>query len=470
MTGLMNRFYCIVAVMAAAFCSCDKDDGFSFPEVVSGVTLESTDNALRVKVNVTFRQDCEWNVTVWPSDDESARYTTSAGSYEGGKGHKTLMFLYPETQYSLKVNVTANGSTSSSETMTFRTSSIPSAVPSYHVLKEEAGVSIPGYMMQWQATDPAYLTFCDTDGRVVWYEKFDMAIRQAYFDPESGRIAALLGFRYGRGDEKYQRLSSRMEVIDLEGNRIVSRKTGEDNLMYPHHDIRIMPDGNLLLLNNVVKNVDLTALGGGAEVPVFGEGYTIMTPEGETVREWDLFGELDFGKDSYLEPLAYDYDLLHANSINWDSNGDYYMTLNRYSELWKIDGKTGKVLYKLSSHGNVSLDGRYPEGGLHAAVPLEPDRVLCFENGGEDSRSKAVIYRIDPSSMTARQELDVAIPSEYSSKNRSNVELICDGKILMFSSTIACMCVFTDLDGSILKIISRDDISYRANWFGRLDY
>ena len=111
----------------------------------------------------------------------------------------------------------------------------------------------------------------------------------------------------------------------------------------------------------------------------------------------------------------------------------------------------------------------WPQGGLHAPVPLGPDRVLCYNNGaGKPPRSRAQIYSVK--NKTATLEMDVEVDTDYSSRDRSNVELLPDGKTLMFASTVARKCVFTDLEGKPLKVISRTGISYRSHWFPSISY
>lgn len=455
----------IMAVLVVSGCSKEGQPGIT--DIVCSVTSTQTENALRVKISVAFHKDCQWYITYWPTEDESEPRSTAEQKSVNCSGEKVLMFLYPDTDYSFRINVnTAKGTISTSE-MVFHTSALPAEVPEYTVVKSDGNWTSDGFILQWAATNPGFITFCDLDGRVVWYEKFDMAVRHVDFDPVRGEIAALTGFKYGVNSQKFQRVCSRIEVIDLEGNRLAKIDTGEGNIMYPHHDIRIMPDGNLLVLNNVVRNFDLTAVGGGKDVPVYGEGFTVMDRESGILRTWDVFGEIDFSRDKYLEPLKYDYDLLHANSVTWDDNGDFYMTLNRYSELWKIDGKSGDVLYKLSSYGNVALDGAYPQGGLHSAVVVEPDRILCYNNGGAEMQSRAVLFNVNAVEKTATYDLDVPIPQEWSSKDRSNVDLIEGSKMLMFNSTLARACIFTDLEGNIKRIVSRTGISYRAHYYSK---
>ena len=463
----MRKFIISLAALLLLF-SCNKP---AVPEVfadyVSSVSLSTTDNALRYAVELDIRKPVDYRLWYWKeAEGEASARVTNVYKGAAGKERRILKFLYPDTPYVFKVET---GEGVFSECLSFTTRSIPPEVPVYHVLLDEEGPA-EGLLMQWESSTPGYVTFCDLEGNVVWYEAFDEEIRQAYFAPDRGEIAVLTGFREGFNRKQFQRLSDKIILIDLDGNRLIDWTESEENILYPHHDIKIMPDGNLLFFNAVLKDFDLTPIGGDAQVTVWGDGFTILDRTGNVVKSWDLFGAIDPVRDNdYLNTLTYYYDLVHGNSVSWDSEGNFYITLNRLCELWKIDGKTGDVLWRYGEHGNLSFDGDWPLGGLHASVPLAPDRVLVYNNGGGNKPcSRAQIYRVE--GKTAIREMDVVVASEYSSKDRSNVELLPDGKTLMFASTVARKCVFTDLEGNPLKVISRAGISYRSHWFPGISY
>ena len=463
----MRKFIISLAALLLLF-SCNKP---AVPEVfsdfASSVHVTSTDNALRFAVELDIQKSASYRIWYWKeADGEASAQVTNV--YEGapGKEQHILKFLYPDTPYVFKVEV---GEGVFSENYSFTTGTIPPEVPVYHVLLNEGGPS-EGFLMQWQASNPGYLTFCDMEGKVVWYQVFDQQVRHVYFAPDRGEIAILTGFREGVGSKQFQRLCDKIKLIDLDGNTLIDWVASEDNVPYPHHDIKIMPDGNLIFFNAALKEFDLTSIGGEDHVTVWGDGFTILDRTGKVVKSWDLFGAIDPVRDNdYLNTLTYYYDLVHGNSVSWDSEGNFYITLNRLSELWKIDGKTGDVLWRYGAHGNLAFDGEWPVGGLHSSVPLAPNRVLCYNNGGgTDPCSRAQIYRVEGN--TAIREMDVMVASEYSSKDRSNVELLPDGKTLMFASTLARKCVFTDLEGKPLKVISRTGIAYRSHWFPSISY
>ncbi len=112
----------------------------------------------------------------------------------------------------------------------------------------------------------------------------------------------------------------------------------------------------------------------------------------------------------------------------------------------------------------VSVDGDFPSGGLHAAVALAPDLIMCYANGRDKGYSEGVIYEIDPVAKTATYRTRIVLPAEYSSKDRSNMQKIGDDLYFM-NSTVCGKAIFVNGSGEIRRVISRSGISYRAYYF-----
>ena len=224
------------------------------------------------------------------------------------------------------------------------------------------------------------------------------------------------------------------------------------------------------ILHGVSRNYDLTPIGGGNSVDVFHDGFTVLSPDGEKLFTWDTSATVDPVNDKYLNTLDTYYDLVHANSVSWDAAGDYYFTLNNLNELWKIDGKTGDVLYRVGDNGNIAIPADAHTSGIHSSVPLAPDKVLVLDNGSKSGTSRALVYDIDASAKTASVSLSVPIPSSLSSTDRSNCELLEDQGLIFFGSTAGRCCLFTDMDGNIRKVIRRSGISYRTHYFSTIEY
>jgi hypothetical protein len=160
---------------------------------------------------------------------------------------------------------------------------------------------------------------------------------------------------------------------------------------------------------------------------------------------------------------------LHSNSINYDEEGYLYMTLLFIDQVWKIDPKTGKVIYRAGRNGNIDLPEEAYTSGIHAAEPLGPNKVLLFDNGQKNKITRALIYDINEAEKKGTLELNVSLPIEYFTQYQGSVELIGDD-VLIFGSTYSLKIVYTDLEGNILRVINTPHMSYRADYIAEINY
>lgn len=470
----MTRFKSIFAALAGLLClaSCNgKIDSAS--DVISSINVsQAPDNVLRYYVSMDFSVPCTYRIDYHELADPSAKASTREFE-SGGKDRAVIMFIKPQTDYVFNVTVSYGGNSFTSEDYSFTTKALPKGVPTYTVDTAYPNtLDLPGYILHGQASSPTgFLTFTDTEGNVVWYQDFDEAVRHFYFDPKTNTIVLLKGFKNSLSDVKFQRFCNNYMKIDLEGNVIEEWKTSPSAIEYPHHDIKLTEDGNLVLLHGVKQVCDLSSIGGGSSVDVLHDGFTIMNAQGEKIYTWDTTCEIDPVKDNeYLDTLEKYYDLVHANSVSWDTEGNYYFTLNNLNELWKIEASSGKVLYRVGEFGNITIPEDALCSGIHSSVPIAPDKILVFDNGSDSGVSRALVYEVDQDQRKASVSMSVSIPSELSSTDRSNVEIIDDGKMLFFGSTAGRCCLFTDMDGNILRVIRRSGISYRTHYFSSIEY
>lgn len=454
------------AALIAAY-SCNKENTEA-DIYLTKMEIEECENALRVPFSLSFSKECSYQVEYWKKGEPQSVSRTRI--HPSSDNHVTVMFLYPATEYNYQFVIYDGGRTFRTKKASFITGRLPIGAPVFEVDGSYPSVEIPGYIMQFEAKSPGYVTFCDTDGDIVWYERMESAIRTAYFDMGSGTIAMDLGFKFGESSS-FQRVAEKVVVMDLEGRRLIDKAASEETVAFPHHETVQMPGGRLLMLHNVARRFDMTSQGGSVEQEVYGEGFTIFSEGFHKEWSWDCFTELDPVRDTYLFDSGSFSDLIHANSVSWDDKGNFYFTANHLSELWKIDGTTGEVLYRVGPNGNMKMSEEDYADGLHASVPLAEDKVLCLDNGRGKGISRAVIYEMDTKAGTAKVTLSVPLPSsELSSRDRSNVTLSKDGKMLCFCSTQGRATVFEDLEGNVLKVLRRTQISYRAYYYETIDY
>ncbi|MCR5019281.1 MAG: aryl-sulfate sulfotransferase [Bacteroidales bacterium] len=448
-----SKIIALISVVATVLISCSKGEETLKVVAVAG----KGENELRVPVSVRFSSPCEYWIEYWKDGGKVEK--TRIYRCEGSEADATIMFLYPGTTYTFRVVARSGEQTAYSEEESFTTGDLPVDVPKYRVKVTDTSRQIPGLLMQSSAGNPGFVTFCDTDGMILWYERFDEAVRQATFDPRTGTILVNLGFRFDPNGN-FQRIADKTVMLDLFGNRLFEKKAGEGYLDYPHHEIVRMDDGNILALHNSTQEFDLTSLGGEPRTDVYGEGISIFSPEGNVVWAWNCFGTLNPLMDKTVNPVKNATDLMHANSVCWDSEDNLYISYNKLNEIWKILRQDGSVLYRAACDTD----------GIHSLVSLAPDKLLCLDNGKNAGQSRAVIYNIDPSTGTPVTQYSVAFPREYCSINRSNVVYRPDMDLLIFSSTVRLAAVFTDLEGNMLRVIERNEISYRAYYYDSIEY
>jgi arylsulfate sulfotransferase len=213
-----------------------------------------------------------------------------------------------------------------------------------------------------------------------------------------------------------------------------------------HHDVVVMPSGNLLALSSEVRRFeDYPTSVTDPDAPraptdVVGDILVEITPAGAVVRQWKLFDLLDPYRLGYasLDPnywltvyaAHYDpspVDWHHGNGIDYLADEDAALISSNYmSAIYKLDLDSGQLEWILGDPtgwrepwSELLLE---PQGELlwsyqhHAPVTTPQGTLLLYDNGGlraippnppiargEDSFSRAVEYAIDETNGTVSQ-------------------------------------------------------------------
>jgi len=462
-------FFLALSALLLVFCTKPEEKPDITPdpvETIESINVSTAENALRATVDVKANKACTYTIRFWKTElgEENAETTKEYSSETGLKA--SVKYLDPETDYQLQV-ITNDGWTS--DVIDFKTSTLPEDLPVYSVIKSKDGDWLDGYIFQCDNKEPGYLTLCDYSGKVVWYDTYGQGIRTLFYEPETGLIYLSTGFKFDSTIS--DRFVAELIIADLDGNIIwkeVQPVESYDNSA--HHEFRPDNNGNLIVLHSVLKEYK--------DEDCWGDGFTVRDRSGKVLFTWNHFKWLNPDESDYLDWDLSTYDYVHCNSVAQDSNGDYYITMNWITEVWKVDGKTGEVIYRFGGHGDIALTGqeiagkttqpadKYLDGGLHSVVVLAPDYLLMYNNGRKTTEklSRGVFVKIDPSTKTGYYERIIDEPSPQFSPSRSNVQIINDN-LLMFCNTNSKRLFFCDMTGNVIRTMSREGISYRAYWF-----
>lgn len=457
-----------VLVLAGACSKIDPNDKGIISDCITSLELDTESNAMRVKVTAKLNKECDWNVKFWRSDADPKTARQTKTKRASGESDALLLFLEPATDYTYVVNVNGQPGT---EERSFTTSKRPRSLVDLRIIEKNVDDWVDGYILQCNSTSDGFVTLCDYDGKMVWYEYFGVNSRISWYNPVSGLLSV-----YCSGLDKNDDETNYMIIADLGGNIKYKAKADATTIPRIHHDLKILDNGNMIALSRVPKVFD--------GVTYMGEGITEIDQNGNKVFQWDTNNDFNPIKTPYISYRPDLGDYLHANSIEKDSNGDYYMNLNWLTEIIKVDGKTGKLLYRFGPNGDVTITGERPEiyhsgfdytkfftenSGVHTSIALEPDRILCLANGKDSSISKAVIVKIDPVKKQAHYEMIVDFERRFQCPDRSNVSLLPGGRLLLGSAPWN-MIIVTDQTGKTLRVLERFYISPRSIYYAPEDF
>lgn len=469
---MKTRRFLLFLCLSIFFISCTKDDDTSAVDLIKSIQAAvQPNNALRVDITLSLKKESSCRIHYWKEGDESSKKQTSV-SEEVSSIVMTLVFLEPKTTYHFQVEVTSGSESVVSDEYKFTTENLPVEVPVCSVISDDLKEDVAGYILLMQPENPGYVEVIDTKGTVVWYEKMHENVIVATFDSNTNTFSCITGNHLGKAYT-----GKNLVVMDIYGNRLL-KKNAED--MYVHHDVRRLPDGNLVVIHYVPRAFDLSQYGGNTEEMVWGDGYSILDMQGNVLKQWDCFNELNPQDDPNImkivaatevldNPIKYREDWLHANSINFDSDGNFYMSFNWRSELWKINAETGKVSYRVGKDGNVNLPSEGIASGMHSVLPVSPDKVLVYDNGLTNHISRALLYNIDETSRNVTIDLNVPLDVAYTSPYMSSVRFINDN-LLLFGGTFSKCIVFTTRDGKVLRTLSTMFQSFRADYIPDINY
>lgn len=452
------------------YSSCTKEKVVTISDIVKKVTIVDDTNKLRNNVEIQLKQPASVQIQYWKSGDEETALTTPF-TEETMNPSIELVILEPDTVYNFRV-IARNGSgTFQSGVFSFKTRSLPGDLSTFVNKLPDSKFRFKGYINIATKPNNSYLYLINDLGKIVWYQSADnKTIVNSSFDSIHNTFQCIVGQnpyeRFG-GDE--------ILVLDLYGHTIFKRTY--DQLKNPnvHHDFIRLPNGDFVTINRVKKVYDLSSLGGDTAQIINGDGLTVMDINGNVKWEWSCF--------SAINPLDYSFimdgpsptgqlapvdDLLHANSVTLDKDGNYLMTFNRINQLWKIDSKTGKVYYKLGVNGDVDMPAEGYTSGIHCAHLNLDGEIMVVDNGKANQQSRALAYTVDENTKKATVKMDIKFPKDLFTKNQGSDYMV-DPTHILFGSTLAQTVAITDLSGTPVWQYQTDEKFYRAYYIKKID-
>lgn len=237
-----------------------------------------------------------------------------------------------------------------------------------------------------------------------------------------------------------------------------------DENQIAHHDIEMLPNGNILALIWRKKSSEEAQNAGFKENhAIYPESIVEINPgTSEIVWEWNSWDHMIQDYDSTAEnfgdissnpskidinySLVPNGDIMHANGLDYDPEQELiYLSVNFFSEVWVIDHSTTTEIARLDTGGRHNKGGDlvYRFGNPEAYQNEEGKRLfynnhypnLIMENG----RKKMLIFMNGSNTeQSSVYEFDLANLPEMKANTDNEPELLWEfTKVNLFSSKVS---------------------------------
>jgi outer membrane protein assembly factor BamB len=318
--------------------------------------------------------------------------------------------LRPATSYRNVVEVLGSSGRITSDTLVYRTSSLPEELQSVVMATSGAGAAGLNLTALQVGGVAVYALAFDSAGVIRWYRRFEGNDRIGHEIKQqpNGRFTLYRG-----GSSGFEKAAGHYIEFTSAGDSVRAIAVAPPRYL-DNHELLITSgaDGaerfNFFTYEHRIS--DLTAIGGAAGVLTAGHQLIRLRADGTTEFEWNSWAH--FSLSEWIEqpqpnpqaPVERDFD--HPNSLSFDRDGNYVVSFRNLAQVVKIDAATGAIVWRLGGLGNQFSIRNDPLGGFsaqHSASVLADGNILLFDNGNRHQvpESRAVEYSLDTDAMTA---------------------------------------------------------------------
>jgi len=362
--------------------------------------------------------------------DGSQQATPAQACTPGFSMNFYIAGLKPNQQYTVRHAINTGSGVQTSPFLSFTTPGITVNLPSRTVLQAHSAGATEGVLLQAALQFNQLAT--DLNGDVIWY--YPGSLSYITRPVGGGRFLGLVVNT--QADQSHQLLRefdlAGMTLRETNAARINERLTalGKRTISGFHHEARLLPDGNILVLGGVEQM--MTGVQGPDEVDILGDMIIVLDSQFQVVWTWDGFDHLDPTRAAilgevcpggctplYLAPTANDWT--HGNAVALTPDGNLVYSARHQDWVIKIDYQngsgTGDILWRLGNAGDFSVMSNDPYPWFshqHDAHVLDDGTtMMMFDNGNirhvadSTQNSRGQVYQLDEQAHTATPLLNM---------------------------------------------------------------
>jgi len=446
----------ILALLALA--SCSKNQAR-----ITNINIGThSNNELKIQIDVTTSDDAQVYAEYW-SEKKGIKSKISSPISKTGLSHSLVLCnITPETNYNFQLVTIKGQQKDSSKIYNFKSRSLPEWLQKQFKANCPKPELLPetfkkGFMLLAKRETPGVAYIVDYKGNLRWYHTVEgTGFKVAHFTKDQTIISIL-----GKNDEPTSYGSEILE-INLQGDTLMHIKKGQGDLKQViHHEILKKSANEIVTITVDQKIMDLTSIGGKKNDTINGDGILIMDKKGKQLWKWSVFDDLDPLKDKAL--LKTKKDWTHANSLNYDKDGNFLISFYNNGQIWKVDSKTGKVIWKLGKDGNMKMAAETNFSQAHAAHINEEGSLMFFDNGVDKKQSSVFALKVDEKGKTVKLDFHINLPRDIYNDRMGSAYMVDKDAILVCCSK-RHITVLTNKKGVLLWALESEIPPYRTQF------
>ena len=206
----------------------------------------------------------------------------------------------------------------------------------------------PGYVFTSTLTGPGQRgpMIMDNKGQTVWFRPVKtVAINFRVQRYQGAPVLTWWEGTISNGTGQGENL-----IVD-QSYKTIARVGAGNGYFADVHEFLLTPQGTGLITVYNEKQIDLTSVGGPANGNVLDSiVQEIDVKTGSVLFEWHSLDHIPL-TDSY-SPLLNPFDYFHVNSVDVDLDGNLLVSARNTSAIYKLDRKTGEVIWTLGGRSS----------------------------------------------------------------------------------------------------------------------
>ncbi|QLC65468.1 aryl-sulfate sulfotransferase [Flavobacterium sp. LPB0248] len=443
----------ILVLLALASCSNNQ--------IISNINIGTHgNNELKIQIDVTTNDQAQVNAEYWSDKKGIEHKITSPISNSGLKHSLVLCNITPETNYSFQLVTVQGDNKQTSKVYTFKSRKLPEWLQKQFKANCPKPELLPenfkkGFLLLAKRETPGTAYIVDYKGNLRWYHTLEgTGFKVVHFTKDQTILSIL-----GTNDEPTSYGSEILE-INLKGDTLTHIKKGQGDLKQVlHHEIIKKSADEIIALTVEQKIIDLTSIGGKKQDTINGDGIIILNKKGKQLWKWSVFDDLDPFKDKDL--LKNKKDWTHANSLSYDTDGNFLISFYNNGQIWKINSKTGKVIWKLGKGGTMKMAPDANFSQAHAAHIDQEGSLLFFDNGVDIKQSSVFALKVDEKNNDVKLDFHIKLPKDIYNDRMGSAYMITKDLFLVCCSK-RHITVLTNKKGVLLWALESEIPPYRT--------